>query len=88
MSVEDSGPGERTAPPAAATAVPVLRDVIRPAGTTGPVTRGLGRDARAALDAEAAFLIDEVLDEFLPELEARLRERLEQRLREWLEQAP
>jgi hypothetical protein len=72
--------------PAPEPEVPVLRDVVQPAAAR-PVTRRLDRDARAALAAEAVFLLDEVLDECLPELEARLRERLEQRLAQWLDES-
>ena len=48
---------------------------------------GLGRlplERRRALSAEAHYLLDELLDECLPFLEARLRERLEQRVRDLL----
>jgi hypothetical protein len=40
----------------------------------------LSADQRAALSADARFMLDELLDDCLPTLEARLRERLEQRI--------
>lgn len=46
--------------------------------------RRLPLERRKALSAEAHYLLDELLDECLPFLEARLRERLEQRVRELL----
>jgi len=89
VSTEDDGPaGVEVPAPPPPPVVPVLRDVVPPAAAPRPAARRLDRDARAALTAEAAFLIDEVLDECLPELEARLRERLEARLREWLDTLP
>ena len=68
--------------------VPVLRDVVASPAPAAPAPRPLTRDARAALGVEAAFLVDEVLDEFLPRIEARLRERLDERIRAWLESDP
>lgn len=72
--------------------IPVLRDVvIAPAAAAArEVTVGLGRlqdlspDARDALGVEARYILDALLDEYLPLLEAELRARLERRLREML----
>lgn len=55
--------------------IPLLVDIVEPAVPAEP-------DVHAALAIEAAFLIDELVDEYLPQVEARLRERLEARLRE------
>jgi hypothetical protein len=87
--VSAESPPEPAANAESGAEIPVLRDVVAaPPGALASSLRRLDRDARAALSAEAQFLIDELLDEFLPVLEARLRERLEQRVREWLEQSP
>lgn len=73
-------------PPEPEAEIPVLRDIVAPEdGDDDAAAPGLDRDAREALGAEAWFLLDELLDEYLPLLEAQLRARLEQRLREWLE---
>jgi septum formation topological specificity factor MinE len=45
----------------------------------------LSADQRAALATEAGNLLDELLDECLPILEAQLRERLERRLQSLLD---
>jgi hypothetical protein len=66
--------------------IPVLLDIVelpRPAhGASAPAAGATpaGEDARAALEFEAASLVDDLIDEFLPLAEARLRERLEERL--------
>lgn len=72
-----------------ATAIPVLQPAPEapPEPTAGQEVAGLRRlplERRRALSAEAHYLLDELLDECLPFLEARLRERLEQRVRELL----
>ena len=73
--------------------IPVLQPSEEPAPEAGaapgpqPELAGLRRlplERRKALSAEAHYLLDELLDECLPFLEARLRERLEQRVRELL----
>ena len=72
--------------------IPVLRDVVvaPPAAPAARVTAGLERlqdlspDARDALGVEARYILDALLDEYLPLLEAELRARLERRLREML----
>lgn len=72
-----------------ATVIPVLQPTPEvPSGDLpGQEVAGLRRlplERRKALSAEAHYLLDELLDECLPFLEARLRERLEQRVRELL----
>ena len=64
--------------------IPLLVDIIEPAAPLGPASGATqpAPDVHAALAIEAAFLIDELVDEYLPRIEARLRERLEARLRE------
>lgn len=80
MSAEDT-----TEPP-----IPVLRDVVTATGLATDVAAGLGRlqdlspDARAALGAEARYILDTLLDEYQPLLETELRARLERRLRDML----
>jgi hypothetical protein len=70
--------------------IPVLRDVVTATGPAADVAAGLGRlhdlspDARAALGAEARYILDALLDEYQPLLEAELRVRLERRLRDML----
>ena len=72
--------------------IPTLHDIVLPGSAVAADSaalahkgRVLDRDARAALSAEAALMLDELLDECLPAIEARLRERLEQQLRAWLD---
>ncbi len=64
--------------------IPLLVDIVEPAAPAGPVPGATqsAPDVPAALAIEATFLIDELVDEYLPRIEARLRERLEARLRE------
>jgi hypothetical protein len=67
-------------PPVAGKPIPVLVDVIAPGEGSVPGLSRLSADQRAALAADARFILDELLDDCLPALEARLRERLEQRI--------
>jgi hypothetical protein len=75
--------------------IPVLQDVVElpraaAQAATGQVTAapapgiGLG----AALEIEARSIVDDLMDEFLPLVEAQLRERLEQRMRQLLVAGP
>jgi hypothetical protein len=75
VSAED----ERKTPLAGKT-IPVLVDVIAPGDSPLAGLSRLSADQRAALSADARFMLDELLDDCLPTLEARLRERLEQRI--------
>ena len=75
MSAED---GRK--PPLAGKTIPVLVDVITPGDSPLAGLSRLSADQRAALSADARFILDELLDDCLPTLEARLRERLEQRI--------
>lgn len=75
MSAED---GRK--PPLAGKTIPVLVDVITPGDSPLAGLPRLSADQRAALSADARFILDELLDDCLPTLEARLRERLEQRI--------
>ncbi len=70
--------------------IPVLLDVIETRSAVAqPVAlqrlQQLSADQRAALATEAGNLLDELLDECLPILEAQLRERLERRLQSLLD---
>jgi len=67
-------------PPLAGKTIPVLVDVITPGDSPLAGLSRLSADERAALSADARFILDELLDDCLPTLEARLRERLEQRI--------
>ncbi len=67
-------------PPLAGKPIPVLVDVIAPGETALAGISRLSADQRAALSADARFILDELLDDYLPALEARLRERLEARI--------
>lgn len=76
---------------AASTHIPVLLDVIETAPLPArqaslPRLQQLSADQRAAVAAEARYLLDELLDECLPILEAQLRERLERRLQSLLDE--
>ncbi|MBP8926142.1 MAG: hypothetical protein KBG75_09810 [Pseudomonadales bacterium] len=64
--------------------IPLLIDIVEPAAPAEPAPGATqpAPDVPAALAIEATFLIDELVDEYLPRIEARLRERLETRLRE------
>jgi hypothetical protein len=75
VSTEDS-----RVPTLAVKAIPVLLDVIDAGSGEIAAAHRLSADQRAALAAEAHYILDELLDECLPLLEARLRERLEQRV--------
>ena len=75
MSAEDG-----RNPPLAGKTIPVLVDVITPGDSPLAGLSRLSADQRAALSADARFILDELLDDCLPTLEARLRERLEQRI--------
>jgi hypothetical protein len=64
--------------------IPVLLDVVdlTPASRRGAASAaGAPADPRAVLEIEAASLVDDLIDEFLPLVEARLRELLEERVR-------
>ncbi len=75
--------------------IPVLQDVVElsraavPAAT-GPMSAACapGIDLGAALEVEARSIVDDLMDEFLPLLEAQLRERLEARMRQLLADEP
>jgi hypothetical protein len=67
-------------PPLAGKPIPVLVDVIAPGEAALSGISRLSADQLAALSADARFILDELLDDCLPTLEARLRERLEQRI--------
>ena len=67
-------------PPVASKAIPVLRDVISPAACLTDETAMLSPDQRAALEAEARVILEDLVAECLPELEDRLRERLKARI--------
>lgn len=62
--------------------IPLLVDIVELASPEAPDSPPPAPDVQAALTIEASFLIDELVDEYLPRIEARLRERLEARLRE------
>jgi len=69
----------------------VLLDVIETRSAVAQPTalqrlQQLSADQRAALAAEARYLLEELLDECLPILEAQLRERLERRLQSLLDE--
>jgi len=102
VGTEDEAPQGDTPSPAEPTApaveIPVLHDRVdalpesaeeEPEDEEPASLRGLGslpRPVRIALATEAAYVLDELMDEALPFLEARLRERLEKRLQELLGQ--
>ena len=70
--------------------IPVLLDVIETRSAVAQPAalqrlQQLSADQRAALATEAGNLLDELLDECLPILEAQLRERLERRLQSLLD---
>ena len=75
--------------------IPVLNDIVDVPDLERPREAALQNDsARAAasivsrdelrdvLEIEAVRIVDELMDEYLPQIEARLRERLEARQRE------
>ncbi len=70
--------------------IPVLQDVVElpraAQATPGLVSAAFapGIDLGAALEVEARSIVDDLMDEFLPLLEAQLRERLEARMRQLL----
>jgi hypothetical protein len=75
--------------------IPVLQDVVElPRGAaptaTGQATAALapGAGLGAALEVEARSIVDDLLDEFLPLVEAQLRERLDERIRQLLAAGP
>ncbi len=70
--------------------IPVLLDVIETRSAVAQPAalqrlQQLSADQRAALATEAGNLLDELLDECMPILEAQLRERLERRLQSLLD---
>lgn len=64
----------------AAKVIPVLRDVITPASGPEVDTAALSDAQRAALQAEARVILEELVAESLPALEEQLRERLRRRI--------
>jgi hypothetical protein len=70
--------------------IPVLQDVVElpraAAPASGRITAAFapGVDLGAALEVEARSIVDDLMDEFLPLVEAQLRERLEERMRQLL----
>ena len=62
--------------------IPLLVDIVELALPGTPGGPPPAPAVQAALSIEASFLIDELVEEYLPRIEARLRERLEARLRE------
>jgi len=68
--------------------IPVLQDVVELPRTSGQpdgtaaAALSPGITPAAALEIEADAIVEDLMDEFLPQLEARLRERLEERMRE------
>jgi hypothetical protein len=73
--------------------IPVLLEVVElPPTAPGAAADALGAssaapagiDVDAAMQVEAGFILEELMDEFLPLVEARLRERLEERMRHLL----
>ena len=71
--------------------IPVLQDVVELPRATAPAATGQmtaalapGLALGAALEVEARSIVDDLMDEFLPLLEAQLRERLEARMRQLL----
>ncbi len=71
--------------------IPVLQDVVelpRAAAPAAPrrvsAAFAPGVDLGAALEVEARSIVDDLMDEFLPLVEAQLRERLEERMRQLL----
>jgi hypothetical protein len=73
--------------------IPVLQDVVElPQATASPARAPAalqaGIDLGAAMQVEAGFILDDLMDEFLPLVEARLRERLEERMRQLLAPGP
>jgi hypothetical protein len=79
-------------PGARASAANDVAEISRDGGTADPgqwpQDPGLQVDMCAALDIESAFIIDELIDDFLPLIEQRLRERLEARQKELLAAMP
>ena len=74
--------------------IPVLQDVVElpravAQAATGQMSAAVapGVELVAALEAEARSIVDDLMDEFLPLIEARLRERLEERMRQLLDAA-
>lgn len=75
--------------------IPVLQDVVELPRSATPAATGRmsaafapGIDLGAALEVEARAIVDDLMDEFLPLVEAQLRERLEERMRQLLAAAP
>ena len=68
--------------------IPVLQDVVELPRTSGEPDGAAAAAlppaiaAAAALQIEANAIVEDLMDEFLPQLEALLRERLEERVRE------
>jgi len=79
VSSEDS----RT-PPVAGKVIPVLRDIIAPAMPPVADLPQLSPEQRVALAAEARVILEEVIEELFPVIEAELRERLQRRITEML----
>ncbi len=71
---------EGRTPPIAGKAIPVLRDVISPAASLAHEIEGLSPDQRAALEAEARVILEDLVAGCLPALEDKLRERLRARI--------
>lgn len=74
--------------------IPVLQDVVELPRATAAAAGQMnaapvpGADRDAALEFEARSIVDDLMDEFLPLVEAQLRERLEERMRLLLAAGP
>ncbi|MBP6382316.1 MAG: hypothetical protein KBG29_09780 [Pseudomonadales bacterium] len=78
--------------------IPVLQDVVELPRATATATAAAavqmnaapapGADLDAALEFEARSIVDDLMDELLPLVEAQLRERLEERMRQLLAAGP
>jgi len=73
--------------------IPVLLDVVElpeqapRASSPEPLVAAPVHDTGTALQIEAASIVDDLIDEFLPLVEARMRELVEQRLQPLLDEA-
>ena len=76
--------------------IPVLQDVVELPRATATAAAAVqmnaapapGADLDAALEFEARSIVDDLMDELLPLVEAQLRERLEERMRQLLAAGP
>ena len=74
--------------------IPVLLDIVELPPAVRATDAGFAPaampqgDALAALEIEAGSVLDDLMDEFLPLIEARLRDRLEEKMQQLLAAGP